>query len=364
MPKKGNAASPKRFRPLRVIIAIIIALILIVGIYFAYVFLSYKRIPDNQQLDVNAGSTSPIQTGTEYKLMSYNMGFGAYEPDYGFFMDGGTESWAWSKERLQKNMQAMTDYVAAQQPDIVLFQEVDKDSTRTYHVDEIEYLKNAISGGSSTFGLNWDSPFLFYPITQPHGKSVSGLLTLSRFDIDSAIRRSLPVEDSVMKIIDVDRCYIKNYLPVGDGSKKLVLYNVHMSAYTSDGTVADRQLELLVDDMTDEFNAGNYVICGGDFNKDLLGDSSKYFGISGEEFSWAKPINMNVFSGKPLTLICASNVPSNRNADGPVNPQQFVVVLDGFIVSDNVSVLSNENIDTGFAYSDHNPVTMQFELIP
>jgi hypothetical protein len=37
-------------------------------------------------------------------------------------------------------------------------------------------------------------------------------------------------------------------------------------------------------------------------------------------------------------------------------------VIDGFLVSDNVEVTELHNVDTGFAYSDHNPVMMRFTL--
>ena len=184
MSGKKEKGSVKRFRPLRVIIAVIIALVLTVGIYVAYVFIAYKRIPDNENLTVSGGSKAGnIKTGEKYRAVSYNIGFGAYEPDYSFFMDGGTESWAWSKERLTKNMEAMSEYLKGLGADIYLLQEVDKDSTRTYHVDETEYFKRAI-GGSSVFAVNWDSPFLFYPLTQPYGKAYTGILTHSSFDIE------------------------------------------------------------------------------------------------------------------------------------------------------------------------------------
>ena len=52
-----------------------------------------------------------------------------------------------------------------------------------------------------------------------------------------------------------------------------------------------------------------------------------------------------------------------RVAEAPYNPQQFVLTIDGFIVSDNVRVISTQVDDTGFAYSDHNPVEVVFELI-
>ena len=37
--------------------------------------------------------------------------------------------------------------------------------------------------------------------------------------------------------------------------------------------------------------------------------------------------------------------------------------MDGFIVSDNVRAEHAEAIDTGFAYSDHNPISMTFTLM-
>ena len=56
----------------------------------------------------NAGAA---ESGTVYTMISYNIGFGAYESDYGFFMDGGTESRAWSKERLTKNLTAISTFL-------------------------------------------------------------------------------------------------------------------------------------------------------------------------------------------------------------------------------------------------------------
>lgn len=75
---------------------------------------------------------------------------------------------------------------------------------------------------------------------------------------------------------------------MADGGE-LVLYNLHLSAYTSDGTIAMEQLKLLLDDMQREYAAGNWCVAGGDFNKDLLGDSAAYFGEADQEYTWAQP---------------------------------------------------------------------------
>ena len=60
----SSGASGRRFRPLRVIITVIVFLLVIAGIYVAYVFASYKRIPDNQQLNVVNGETDAIEKET------------------------------------------------------------------------------------------------------------------------------------------------------------------------------------------------------------------------------------------------------------------------------------------------------------
>ena len=163
-------------------------------------------------------------------------------------MDGGTQSWAWSPERLNANLAAIGRTLAAQEADFYTLQEVDLNSTRTYHTDEKAAMLSALGAEDSVYALNFDSPFLLYPLRQPHGKSVSGILTATRFEITSSVRRSLPVEKSLKKLVDLDRCYTVTRIPVENG-RELCLYNIHLSAYTTDGTIADEQLELLITDM-------------------------------------------------------------------------------------------------------------------
>ena len=55
-------------------------------------------------------------------------------------------------------------------------------------------------------------------------------------------------------------------------------------------------------------------------------------------------------------------MPSCRNADGPYHKGQYVLTIDGFLVTDNIKVNRSDVIDTQFKYSDHNPVDMTFVL--
>ena len=271
-------------KTLKIIGIVLLAVLVLAGGYVAYVFAAYHRIEDNQKLAVVSGQTQTARAGETYRIACWNIGFGAYEDDYSFFMDGGTESWAWSEERLLQNLDEIGAVIESLDSDITLLQEVDFDSTRTYHVNEADLLRNyhgLEADTDSVFAVNYDSPFLFYPFVRPHGASRSGLLTVSSLTVESALRRSLPVETGFTKLLDLDRCYSVTRIPVDNG-KTLCLYDLHLSAYTSDGKIADEQLEMLLADMQQEYENGNYVVGGGDFNKDLLGNSGEIFGVSTE----------------------------------------------------------------------------------
>ncbi len=353
-------------KALKTIGILLLALVVVVGGYVAYVFIDYHRLPD-----MNTESPFPydrgqeaVSVGTPYRIVTWNLGFGAYSDDFGFFMDGGTESRAFSREAVIENIGHAIETLKALDAPFKLLQEIDFDSTRSYKVDEVGMISEAL-GGYCNFGQNYDSPYLFYPIAKPIGASKSGLLTLSEAWVERLARISLPVETGFMKFLDLDRCYSKSWIPVANG-KHLVLYNLHLSAYTSDGTIATEQLKMLTADMLSEYEAGNYALAGGDFNKDLLGNSAEVFGVADQGFNWCQPIPEGTVP-RGLTLVDSLDpedpIPSNRVADGPYwRGETFVCTLDGFIVSDNVRVTGCRVIDDGFACSDHNPVVMTFEL--
>ena len=118
--------------------------------------------------------------------------------------------------------------------------------------------------------------------------------------------------------------------------------------------------------MKEEIDKGNYVIAGGDFNMDLLGDSGSIFGVSGADYSWAQPFPEDKIP-EGFSLVVPFDpedpVPSCRNADSPWDPKtNFQITIDGFLISDNIEVESCEVTDLQFAYSDHEPVQLRFKF--
>lgn len=352
-------------RILFVLLILLAVLVIAVGGYFIYFFSSYHRIADNTPLEVfNTGAQDEVQAGTNYTITTFNIGFGAYSSDYSFFMDGGTESWAFSKQAVLDNTNGALSIIEAQKPDFCLFQEVDLNSTRSYHVDQSQILFSALPQMNHVLSIDFDSPFLFYPFTQPHGRCYSSIATLARFTMNSSTRRSLPIDSGFSKYMDLDRCFSVTEFSVANG-KKLYLYNVHLSAYSDEPDTVESQVKLLAEDIGSHYAGGNYIIVGGDFNQDMLDTSAEVFGTT-ESYSWTQKFNASLlpdYCHIVLPTDEANIVPSCRLADKPyVKGESFVITIDGFIVSDNITASELQTIDAGFEYSDHNPVRMQFTL--
>lgn len=353
---------------LKIVLIVIISVVVIVAAYMVYVLAYYHRLPDNLELEVTkaaAGTANEgncAEAGTEYTIVTYNVGFGAYTPDYSFFMDGGKSSWAASWESAAADISAAGDLALSFEPDFVMFQELDTDSTRTYHLNELELMQSKLSTYDSVYAVDYDSPFLMYPFYQPHGASKAGIATFSSFPITSSIRRSLPISSSLTKLVDLDRCYSVTRIPVENG-KELILINVHMSAYGGSEAVRDGQTSMLKEEMAKEYALGNYVIVGGDFNHDLkaLTDTATV--------GWAHAYDRSLI---PDTFDFAMDLLSDeersalndscRDAGEAYNENTETYTLDGFIISDNITMVSYVNEATGFLYSDHDPVVMKFIL--
>ncbi|MBQ9041715.1 MAG: endonuclease [Eggerthellaceae bacterium] len=360
-------------RILQVVGVVLVAAIVVVVGYLVYLETTYYRIADDTAIEVENNPNATLRTGTAYSAATYNIGFGAYTPDYTFFMDEGIladgtatvgeHSTAVSRESVEACTNGAVETLEGLGADFMLLQEVDTDSTRSYQVNQKAALESAFPDFSSTFAPNFHSGYLAYPFGDPHGVVNAGLLVLGDAHVDSATRRSYPIDEAFpTKFFDLDRCFLVERLPVV-GGKELVLINNHMSAYDEGGLIRAQQLDLLTGILEAESAAGNYVIVGGDWNHALCGSETMY------ESGFQVPPWVSTFDESLLptgfSIVRADNietVPTCRNNDVPYEKgYTYTVTVDGFVVSDNVKATAR-NIDTGFAYSDHNPVLLTFEL--
>lgn len=353
-------------------IIIVVVLLSIVG-YIGYMQANFYRVEDGIALEISNPMTEELKLGKEYSVLTYNIGFGAYSPEYSFFMDkgnikgekitNGKYSKGLSQADVEKNTKGSLEIIKTLNNDFILLQEVDTKSDRSYFIDQSAMIKNGLKDYSSVFAVNFHSPYLIYPFNDPHGAVNAGLLSLSKYRINSSKRVSLPIDMGfITKFTDLDRCLSVQRIAV-EGSKELVIINTHLSAYDEGGIIRKQQFELLNNIIDDEYNKGNYVIVGGDYNHTLLGSKGIY--PSEQDVpSWVAELDENQLNIN-ASIVPAKNlaaVPTCRSCNIPYTKGvNYTATLDGFIISKNIDAVA-ENIDYDFQYSDHNPVKLIFRL--
>lgn len=370
----------KIFRKLfRIFVSLLILVALVVGGYVIYLTNQYYRIDDemNYSSNILGENDSLVLLDTEYVITTYNIGFGAYNHDFSFFMDSGvmldgtkvagTGSKAKSEDVVIENTFGSIETILNVNPDFMFFQEVDENATRSHHINQYQKLTESFKEHNSIYTSNFHSGYLFYPFSDPHGKVESGIVTMANKKIDEVVRYKLEIDESFpTKFFDLDRSFSASYLPIEGSDKYLVLVNVHLSAYDEGGIYRAKQWKQLNNFFKEEVDKGNYIVCGGDFNHDISNDPNfDGFPTKQEKPEWVYELNdSDLIQNLGLSFKTSTNAPTCRSTDMPYEKGvNYTVVIDGFITSSNVEVLLVETIDADFMYSDHNPVMLKFRLI-
>lgn len=365
----------KAVKIIGITVASVLALIILLAVsYVIYVYAEYDRIEDKLAITPDQNSELIADRSQTFSMMTYNIGFGAYDDQFSFFMDSGEDAVtgekqsgkygkAVSKDNVLKNVNGAIDTIADNIVDFVLLQEVDTEATRSYKVNEYDMVRTSesLKGYSHNFAQNFHSAYLMYPLFNHHGKNDSGIATISKYNVKENIRRSYPLDTGFAKFFDLDRCFMISRVPLNDG-KELTIINSHMSAYDEGGKIRELQLAMLNQVMSEEYNKGNYVVVGGDFNHDLIEGGSQF--PTGQKYpAWVNKLSNSDLSPN-FRIVADASAGTCRAAEIPYEKgYNFEVVVDGFIVSDNIDVVSIKNIgEHAYKYSDHNPAVMQFKL--
>lgn len=315
------------------------------------------KVESNSQV----GEFSPF-LDQELTVISWNIGYAGLGKDSDFFMDGGENVSSADQDTVTASLLGIYKqlYTGDNQAGIYMLQEVDKNSARTYSMDE----SDCLGIYNSTYALNYSCPFVPYPLP-PIGRVNSGLLTTTMYDIDSSERISLPCPfDWPVSTANLKRCLLVSYLPIEGSSSKLVIVNLHLETY-DDGEGKIAQTKQLREFIQSEYEKGNYVIAGGDFNQVFPGGIEKYPNEHPE--LWEPGIITEDIMPEGWSLAYDLETPSCRLLNQPYDPEDIentqYYVIDGFIISPNVELISVETLDAGFEFADHNPVQLKVKLI-
>lgn len=336
------------------------AVLLVLIVLLLWLSLTEYRPGQLESVPVDGVSDRLPAPGQTISLLTFNTGYAGLDASQDFFMDGGSGVLPSSKEQVEHNLSALSEFVSGTPVDIVFLQEVDRDSKRSYYTDQ--YAVYSALGATAAYAPNYRVAYVPFPLPTL-GKVEAGLVTLSNFSARSAERIALPDAYSwPVRIAQLKRCLLVERIPLEGTDRELVLVNLHPEAY-DDGEARVRQTQVLFSLLETEYEAGNYVIAGGDWNQALPADGDPYPILSDTE--WIPNEVQAELLPAGWQFAADASVPTcrllNRPYDGDLSRQQCYVI-DGFLVSPNVTAESVQTLDLQFAHSDHNPVLLQATL--
>ncbi len=297
-----------------------------------------------------------------YQLMSWNIGYCGLDRDMDFFYDGGSMLRP-EKEQVYDNFLAIQDYVNTDTiSDIFLLQEVDNGSRRSYNTKQYDnfWSLKLLEGYRTYFGINYSVKFVPVPVTNPMGKVLSGLLSISRFVPKSVIRRAYPDNESFpMKYFNLRRCFLVKRYQL-DNARELMIINTHNSAF-DDGSQRKMEMDHLKNYILREYENGNFVIVGGDWNQVPTGFEPAYHDdFFDSTYSLLVPDD---FLPEGWQWVYDNRCPTNRRVNQAyVKGTTGTTVIDHFLVSPNIVVDTVYAKHLDFEHSDHNPIYLRFKL--
>jgi len=244
------------------ILGSLVSLIIIAFIIFlVYATINdYKPKPQTLVRENSNPSTISIDSnGLEISLMSWNIGYCGINKEMDFFYSGGTQVYP-NEEQVLKNINGVKDFLLSHfDVNFVLLQEVDINSTRSYHHNQMKEFHDVFDGYEADLGINYKVFYVPIPPQKPMGGVESGVVTYSYTKPKTSIRYSFEGNFAWPKgLFMLDRCFLVNRYPTSLGNE-LVLINTHNSAY-DDGTLKKRQMAQLKKFLGDEYTKGYYFM--------------------------------------------------------------------------------------------------------
>lgn len=327
-----------------------------------------------ETIEVSGSPTKEAVVGESLRFLTFNTGYCCLDEDHDFFMDGGTEVRPDTATCINRNLQAVSEVILRGEYDGVMLQEVDADSKRSYAIDQVAAYSELFPG-TAALAVNFDCPYIPYPLPETIGRVYSGIVTLSRFDSTAAERVALPLSYGwPVRTCQLKRCLLVQEIPVvgPEGQvldEKLILINLHLEAYSSQ-EAKEKQTAVLLALVEKEYKKGNYVIAGGDFNQSMPMEDLNRYPVWEEGNFVAEPLSQSdlpegfryVFDEKTPTCRLLSAPMTQEQRNGRIAGMQLYVI-DGYILSDNIQVEEVKTLGLDFRNSDHNPVELQVRLL-
>lgn len=290
---------------------------------------------DYAKLIENDYSTT-VSNDSIYSIVTYNVGY----------LSGMTNNRAVAKPKqlFDDNLKKVKEELKKVNPDIIAFQEIDYNASRSYEVNQEEEFSK-LGYNYVAKGVNWDEryvPFPYWPPSMHFGKIISGQSILSKYelkDYERIVLERVPDNPFYRDALYLER--LAQVVKVVLDGKEIVVINTHLEAF--DKATRIKQLNHVIDIFKEHAETHPTILLG-DFNSD--------------------PKYKDPAINKMFDLPGVGNVAfSKDNYDLTFDTKDPFERLDYIFYTENtIEYVSGKVLKNFEQASDHLPVVMKFKL--
>jgi len=319
-------------------------------VFAAIIGINYFNTGIKIQKQVSGSSRS---VGPVITAMSWNIGYAGLGKDSDFVMDGGENLLPPSREIVEVNLKGIADILNDHPADFYFMQELSKPDMLNMGVDVLGGVRAALTGHSSWFSYDFSTRFIPTKWALKHG--LASFMPFNPVNI-SVLR--LPNEPEKLGGV-IERQYHIQATEFNENGRDWAFLNIHLSAFDEGGNIRVQQFEKLLKIAKAYYADGKYVVIGGDWNMQL---TPTYFPHSTDlkHLFWLKTLPQEDLPSGWQLVFDASVATARTNYQPYRKGENYTTIIDGFLVSPNVEVVSVKGIDTDFEFTDHQPVLAQF----
>lgn len=279
---------------------------------------------------------NPPKNDSIFSIVTYNIGY----------LSGMTNNLPVEKPRslFDENLKKVKTQIKKVNPDIIAFQEIDYDASRSFNRNQEQEITN-LGYGYAARAINWDEryvPFPYWPFSMHFGKVVSGQSVVSKYPLKDHQRIVL------QRVADApfhrDAFYLERLAQVVKvtlNDKEVILINVHLEAF--DKPTREKQFEevlAIFNTYKDEYP----TILMGDFN--------------------SRARDKNAIIQKMFAMDDVGNATFNidaiENTFDTKSPFERIDYI--FYTKNSIAYISGKVLNKFGQASDHLPVFMEFRL--
>lgn len=307
--------------------------------------------------------TEPEYLPDTLTVVSWNIGYAGLGDNMDFFYDGGRRVRD-SRARTAQNLQEIIRTLKNLHADLILLQEVDLDSHRSYGICEVDSLQKAFPEYHLSFAYNYKVHWVPIPLKNPIGRVNSGVVTLSRIGPFKSERIQYPSAFPFpVRLFNLKRCLLSSHFLTASGDT-LIVNNTHNTAYDTGG-MRETEMNFLARELDSVTSPHTQTLTGGDWNQYPPAYTPSTEELSNEYFV-PQSVDKTLF-GEKFRFTFDARTPSLRYLDhtwidNDSTSRPCTTLTDFFLLSSSLKILSIETLPLVFHASDHNPVLLRIAM--